>query len=54
LHLQTSLPFIEQAAKQKETENLEFVEQLKQMNVAEVDAAVQQLNKTIEPQKRSI
>jgi Fe-S-cluster containining protein len=50
LHLQTSLPFIEQAAKQKETENLEFVEQLKQMNVAEVDAAVQQLNKTIEPQ----
>ena len=49
MQLQTSLSFIEQAAIEKEKENLEFVEQLKQMNGEEVDTAVQHLNQLIEP-----
>jgi uncharacterized protein len=50
LQLQTSLTAIAHAAKEKEAENLQFVEQLQQMNGEEVDAAVQQLNQQIEPQ----
>lgn len=48
--LTTSLPFIHQSALEKETENLAFTEFLKERNSEEVDAAVQQLNSTIEPQ----
>jgi uncharacterized protein len=49
LQLQTSLTAIAQTAKEKESENLQFMEGLKQMNSEEVDAAVQQLNQQIEP-----
>ncbi|XVJ65381.1 MAG: YkgJ family cysteine cluster protein [Lacibacter sp.] len=48
--LTTSLSFIHQSALEKETENLAFTEYLKVRNSEEVDAAVQQLNKAIEPQ----
>jgi uncharacterized protein len=50
LQLQTSLPHIQQAAIEKQQENDVFIEQLKEMNGKEVDAAVQQLNQLIEPQ----
>jgi uncharacterized protein len=50
LQLQTSLPHIQQAAIEKQQENDVFMEQLKEMNAEEVDAAVQQLNQLIEPQ----
>lgn len=50
MQLQTSLPIIAETAQLKETENLQFMDQLKQMNSEEVDAAVHQLNQTIEPQ----
>lgn len=50
LQLQTSIAAIAEAAKQKEAENIQFAEQLLQMNSEEVDTAVHQLNQTIEPQ----
>ncbi|MBS4063594.1 MAG: YkgJ family cysteine cluster protein [Chitinophagaceae bacterium] len=50
MQLQTSITAIAEAAKQKETENIQFAEQLLQMNSEEVDTAVHQLNQTIEPQ----
>lgn len=46
----TSLSFIQQSALEKETENGAFVQFLKERNSEEVDAAVQELNNTIEPQ----
>lgn len=48
--LQTSLTAIAAFAKEKETENLQFIDQLKQMNSEEVDAAVYELNQSIEQQ----
>jgi Fe-S-cluster containining protein len=50
LQLQTSLIVIAQSAEVKQKENLEFSEQLKQMNGEEVDAAVYLLYQAIAPQ----
>ncbi|HEX4957826.1 MAG TPA: YkgJ family cysteine cluster protein, partial [Lacibacter sp.] len=50
MQLQTSLAAIAATAQDNEAENLQFMNELKQMDVEEVDAAVQKLNQTIEPQ----
>jgi hypothetical protein len=50
LQPETSLLLIQQAALEKETENTAFVQFLKERNSDEIDAAVQALNQTIQPQ----
>lgn len=49
LQVEIDLPVIKQTALEKETENTAFVQFLKERNGDEVDAAVQHLNKIIEP-----
>jgi uncharacterized protein len=45
-----NLPLQEQLAAEREAENLQFIDLLKQLNEQEVDAAVVALNETISPQ----
>ena len=48
--IHTSLPFISEVAAEKQEENLQFVNFLKERNSEEIDEEVQRLDKLIQPQ----
>ena len=50
MNIHTSLPFIAEVAAEKQEENLQFVNFLKERNSEEVDEEVQRLDKLIQPQ----